>query len=385
MKDLIFPSSFTLKTGLRVKNRIFLSSIGLDLADEDGKCSVELVDFYKKIIDGSVGMVKIGNATVSSSSRLHKRGLGLFTLEHVNALKPIIDYGNEKNSLIVIQLQHYGAQGSSQYTSSPLLSPSGKSCSRMMNKFPHDQVIEMTTNDIENVINEFIYAAWLVYQAGGKAIQIQAANGYLISSFLSPYTNQRTDEYGGSPQKRGLILKKIIEGINIKTKGKLHIFVRLGIDDGFDNDIGQKPEYLQSLIKELENLNVSGIECSICIGETFHKFLQGFNLKIKQRLFAGARTIKSYTKKIPVGCTGLVTSIEDAENLLKEYNLDYIGMARALFADPQLLNKFYQKIPVNHCKFEGFCFRDKSNPILDRVYCCVNPDYLRNSEIKYEI
>lgn len=385
VKNFTLLSSLPLNNGLLIKNRLFLSSIGLDLADKRGMFSSELFNFYKKVIDGSVGMIKIGNATVSSSSRLHERGLILYDLDHARALKPIIDYGEQHNTLVVVQLQHYGAQGSSQYTNTPLFSPSGKYCSKMHKKFPSNQVVTMSISDIENVINDFVHAAFLIHKVGGKAVQIQAGNGYLISSFLSPYTNQRTDEYGGSPQKRALILNKIIQGINIKTNGELNIFVRLGIDDGFDEDIGQKPEYLQLVIEDLEKLNVSGIECSMCIGETFYKFLQGYNPNIKKRLFAGAKTIKSFTHKIPIGCTGLITSIEDAEQLIKEYNIDYIGMARALFADPQLMNKFFQKIPINYCRFDGFCFRDKSNPNLSNVYCCVNPDYLRDPEIKYEM
>ncbi|MCO6524129.1 MAG: hypothetical protein J6562_03800, partial [Candidatus Schmidhempelia sp.] len=227
----------------------------------------QLIDFYKKIMDGGVGMIKIGNSTVSPLSRLHQRGLALYNWEHAQALKPIFEYAHKKNVLVVVQLQHYGAQGSSKYTGFPLLSPSGQYCEKMHKKFPCDQVVTMTNQDIENVIEEFAHSAYLVQKAGGKAIQIQAANGYLISSFLSPYTNKRNDDYGGSPQKRALILKRIIEAIQIKTNFNLSIFVRLGIDDCFDNGEGQKPEYLQELVYDLEQLNVDGIECSICIGE----------------------------------------------------------------------------------------------------------------------
>ncbi|KFA59210.1 hypothetical protein A9G48_08125 [Gilliamella sp. wkB18] len=384
MNDLILLSPLHFENGISIKNRLFLSSIGLDLAKPTGECSEELINFYKKIIDGGVGMIIIGNSTVSPSSRLHERGLALYEWKHAQALKPIFEYAHQKNVLVVVQLQHYGAQGSSKHTNCPLLSPSGQFSQKMKKKFPEDKVIEMSISDIENVIEEFAHSAWLVQQAGGKAIQIQAANGYLISSFLSPYTNKRTDDYGGTPKKRALILIKIIEAIQVKTKYNLSIFIRLGIDDYFDNEEGQKPEYLEEVIHELEQLGIDGIECSMCIGETFYKFLSGYNQNSKNRIFSGASKIKSYTTKIPVGCTGLVHSILDAEEQLHKYKLDYIGMARALFADPKLLSKFFEKREINACRFDGFCFKDKSNPKLDRVYCCVNPDYLRDSQTKYE-
>lgn len=384
MNNLYLLSSLKLASGISIKNRLFLSSIGLDLATPSGECSGELINFYKKIIDGGVGMIKIGNSTVSPSSRLHERGLALYELKHAQALKPIFEYAQEKNTLVVVQLQHYGAQGSSKYTGSPLLSPSGQFCPKMKKKFPDDRVIAMSLNDIETVIEEFAHSAWLVQQAGGKAIQIQAANGYLISSFLSPYTNKRGDDYGGDPQKRSLILMQIIKAIQLKTNNDLSIFVRLGIDDCFDNGEGQKPEYLQEVIHDLEQLNIDGIECSMCVGETFNRFFNGYHQEIKDRIFSGASIIKSFTTKIPIGCTGLVSSIADAEDLLQKNKIDYIGMSRALFADPRLLPKFYEKSKVNACRFDGFCFQDKSNPKLDQVYCCVNPDYLRDPQIKYE-
>lgn len=369
---------------IHLKNRLFFSSVGLDLANEDGNFSDQLYSFYKNMIDGEMGMVTIGNSTVSPTSRLHATGLALYNSEHAKALKPIIDYAAQKNVLLVIQLQHYGAQGSSLCTGVPLLSPSGQRCKNMARKFPGEAVVVMSREHIRHVVNDFAHAATLVKQAGGKAVQIQAANGYLLSSFLSPYTNQRDDEYGGSDMNRARILFEIIREIQLRTKNELEIFVRLGIDDCFDEDMGQKPQLMKLIVQRLEKLGVAGIECSICIGETFNRFLSGYDQAIKNRLFEGARLIKTYASTIPVGCTGLVRTIDDAESLLQHYKLDYIGMARALLADPMLLPKYNKNVQGHVCRFDGYCFRDKSNPNLDRVYCCVNPDYLRNPLIKYE-
>ncbi|MEW6484876.1 MAG: NADH:flavin oxidoreductase [Pseudomonadota bacterium] len=377
-------SGLQINQGIFLNNRLFFSSVGLDLANEDGSFSDELYSFYKNMIDGEMGMVNIGNSTVSPTSRLHATGLALYNSKHAKGLEPIISYAAQKNVLLVIQLQHYGAQGSSRRTGTPLLSPSGQHCKKMARKFPDDAVAVMSQEQITDVINDFAHAATLVKKAGGKAVQIQAGNGYLISSFLSPYTNHRDDEYGGSDKNRGRILFEIINEIQLRTNNELTVFVRLGIDDCFDEDVGQKPHFMKFIVQELERLGVAGIECSLCIGETFNRFLNGYDQSIKNRLFEGSKLIKTYTTKIPVGCTGLVSSIDDAESLLKQYKLDYIGMARALLADPKLLPKYKENIQGHICRFDGYCFRDKSNPELDRVYCCVNPEYLRNPLIKYE-
>lgn len=382
--DMKLFDGLQVNKNITLKNRLFFSSVGLDLATEDGLFSDALYSFYKDMIDGGMGMVKIGNSTVSPTSRLHAAGLALYNSKHAKALEPIINYAAEKDVLLVIQLQHYGSQGSTKHTGVPLLSPSGQYCKKMTRKFPDDTIMAMSLESVRQVINEFAIAAMLVKQAGGKAIQIQAGNGYLISSFLSPYTNHRCDDYGGNDRNRGRILIEIIQEIQLRTNNELAIFVRLGIDDCFDEDIGQKPEFMRCIVEEMEKLGVAGIECSICIGETFGRFLNGYDQSIKNRLFEGAMLIKSFTSTIPVGCTGLVRSIDDAGSLLQQYKLDYIGMARGLLADPKLLPKYNANVPGNVCRFDGYCFRDKSNPELDRVYCCVNPDYLRNPLIKYE-
>jgi len=366
-----------------LKNRLFFSSVGLDLANLDGSFSKELYSFYKKMIDGDVGMVIIGNSSVSPVSKLHEKGLAIYNKTHAEALRSIISYAEMNNALLVVQLQHYGAQGSSQQTGLPLFSPSGRHCKSMSKKYPDDKVTEMTLGNIIQVIDEFANAATLVKEVGGKAIQIQAGNGYLLSSFLSPYTNKRSDDYGGNEENRGRLLIEVIEEIKRRTNNELMIFVRLGIDDCFDENIGLKPQHMEYIVGKLESLGVTGVECSMCIGETFHRFLRGYDENIKKRLFDGAGLIKTFTSTMNVGCTGLVNSIQNAEYLIKKYRLDYIGMARGLLANPNLIPEYRANIIGDSCRFDGYCFRDKSNPDLDRVYCCVNPDYLRDSKIKY--
>lgn len=367
-----------------IKNRIFFSSVGLDLANSDGTFSEGLSSFYRNMIDGGIGMVIIGNSTVSENSKLHNTGLALYNEKHSETLKPIIRYAEQEGVLLVVQLQHYGSQGSTKYTDSPLLSPSGQPAKKNNFNTFSDSTVEMSHADIQNVIGDFVNAAKLVKEAGGRAIQIQAGNGYLISSFISPYTNHREDEYGGNDERRAKFLLDIIKEIKKHCGEDLLVFIRLGIDDCFDEYIGLKPESVEYLVRELDKLDIAGIECTMCIGETFNRFLRGYDISIKKRLFDGAKMIKSFVSSVPVGCTGLVKSIDDAEHLIGEYGLDYIGMARALFADPMLLSKYRKNVPANVCRFDGYCFRDKSNPALDRVYCCVNPDYIRSPEIKYE-
>ncbi|GAU04660.1 hypothetical protein BSLA_02r2439 [Burkholderia stabilis] len=106
----------------------------------------------------------------------------------------------------------------------------------------------------------------------------------------------------------------------------------------------------------------------------------------RQLLLSGVRSIRS-TVSIPIGFAGFVGSLSEIEALVADGTADLVGMTRALFADNDLILKSVagQAHLINACRFDGNCFRDKSNPNLDRVYCCVNPNYRRPTHIKYSL
>lgn len=374
-------SSLQLKPNMQLKNRIYFAPMGIDNAHTDGTASNNTVEFYKGIIDGGCGMVILGNASISPETRLQKRGLCLHNKKHAEALRPMIEYGKSKNCEVVIQLQHYGAQGGAQYSSKPLLSPSGIPCAQMSKKSSEYKVSEMTIDDITLVRKEFVRAAGLAMDASARMIQIQASNGYLISSFLSPYTNKRDDSYGGSAEKRMTLLYEIVTDIK-NAFPSLGISIRLGIDDCLDSE-GQLPHIIAPHVNKLRELGAVLITCSISIAETFHALLTPTD-HIKERLKKGLQIIRSSTS-MPIGFTGFVSDLFDAENYINSLHLDLIGMTRSLFADNDLITKCLEgrESEVNQCRYDGYCFRDKGNAALDRVYCCVNPKYIRPNHINY--
>jgi 2,4-dienoyl-CoA reductase-like NADH-dependent reductase (Old Yellow Enzyme family) len=364
-------------------NRIYFAPMGIDNADDDGSISEAMRSFYRDIIDGGCGLVILGNSAIDAETRLQHRGLCLFTPAHADALAPLIDYGRARGCPVVVQLQHYGAQGTTTFTTTPLLSPSEVACARMKRLDPHYRLRAMDQDDIDRTVRQFGRAAQLVRSAGGDMIQLQASNGYLISSFLSPYTNKRTDRYGGSTANRARFLFEILDEIDRATQGEVALSVRLGIDDRLGPE-GLQPEAVLGILPSLEDRNVVFISCSICIGETFGE-LAALSERTVSELHAGVRLIRENTR-IPVGFAGGVKSLDAAERLLGQGICDLVGMTRAIFADNDLVRKSFagQTADIDWCRFDGNCFRDKSNPKADRVYCCVNPKYRRPSAIHYQ-
>jgi 2,4-dienoyl-CoA reductase-like NADH-dependent reductase (Old Yellow Enzyme family) len=212
--------------------------------------------------------------------------------------------------------------------------------------------------------------------AGARFIQFQASNGYLLSSFLSPRTNRRTDAYGGDPERRALFLLELIREVRRAVGAEIVLGVRLQVDDCL-GDEGLLVEQLARVVPLLEQAGVDIIEASMAVAETFDALFQR-TAAMEQRLQTQVAKLKSYAR-VPVGFAGFIDSLESAERLLSSGVADLAGLARALFADNDLIAKTLagRREDIHWCLWDGNCFRDKSNPAFDRVYCCVNPKYLR--------
>lgn len=363
--------------GHQLKNRLFFAPMGLDLANRDGTFSEDMTRFYSGIVDGGCGFVLLSNASVSPDSILQPNGLRLHNETQAASLQKIIRYAGQAGAHIGIQLQHYGGQGVTTYTrGKELLTPSGVACAALRKKDSRYRVRAMSEEDIETVKMQFINSARLAEQAGAKLIQLQASNGYLLGSFQSPATNLRTDKYGGNAIARGRFLLEVITGIRRHISHETMLSLRLGVDD-YIGEEGTQPHDFEALVPLYQQAGVDFFEISICTADTF-SVMSGDSPEVSARMQAASRVIKRYSN-VPVGFAGLVKSIEQAEEILRSDTADFVGMARALFADNELLLKTIEgrQEEINWCLWDGKCFKDKHNPRYQRVYCCVNPKYKR--------
>ena len=358
-------------------NRIFFAAMGIDLAEIDGAMSPALREFYDGIAAGGCGYLVLSNATVSRDSILQPKGLRMLEQKHADSMKSFIKEHQDQGVLVGIQLQHYGGQGITKYTrGKALLTPSGIGSKALLKLDPRYHVREMNLEDIQTVIQQFADSAVLSADAGARIIQLQASNGYLLSSFLSPHTNKRTDEYGGSHLNRARLLIEVIQAIRARIGDATILSVRLGVDDFLDEQ-GSLPADFREVIPALEEAGMDMIEVSMGTAETFHKF-GGKSAEMETVIQDGVRTIKGFSS-VPVGFAGLVGDLASAEHLIASGAADMVGMARALFADNDLILKTVEdrEESIHSCLWDGKCFKDKYNPRYARVYCCVNPKYLR--------
>lgn len=353
--NLLKPITFG--RSLISSNRMYFSSVGFDLCDSAGRPLPEFFSVYESIMNGGCGFGFLGNASVDPSSQYTERSQKLVSPLHADDLRPIFKVAQKKSFPLSVQLQHYGT----------------------------GEVNSLSEEKIEQFIQHFDDAARLALEIGAPALQIHAANGYLLSSFLSPKTNHRNDHWGGTATRRANILLEIIKRVRATVQDKMAIFVRLQVDDGFGKE-GLFVELLEDVVMAIEEAGADAITCATGVAETFAKFLGDAQYTISTSCHA-ANFLKQRTK-LPVGFSANIDSLLTAEKILADGDADFIGFGRPIIADHQFVNKELSGRPaeVNRCRWDSYCLRDKKEPLADRVFCCVNPQYLRPQHIqtKYE-
>lgn len=184
----------------------------------------------------------------------------------------------------------------------------------------------MTTKDIQKLVVDFTSAGKRAIKAGFKVIEIHAAHGYLINEFLSPLSNHRTDEYGGTLENRSKVLLEIVAAIKDVVKNELPLFVRISATDWVEG--GWTEDDSISLAKILKTKDVDLIDCSS--GGNSHQ--QKIPVKPLYQL-PFAEKIKKETG-ILTGAVGLITTANEAEEILKNQQADLIIMARQFLREP---------------------------------------------------
>ena len=326
-------SPLTIK-GYTLKNRIVVSPMCEYSSVHDGFANDwHLVHLGSRAVGGAALVIQEATA-VSAEGRITAQDLGIYKDEHVEKLQQITGFITSQNALPGIQLAHAGRkashlapwQGGGQIHENENGGWQAVAPSAIAFSDKETAPLALDKKGIEKIINDFKTAATRALKAGYKVIEIHAAHGYLIHEFLSPLSNHRTDEYGGSFENRVRILLEIVEQIQDALANNYPLFVRISSTDYVEGgwDIDQSAQ-LSALLK---NKGVDLIDCS-----------SGGNvLNVRIPLGPGyqvafADRIKKETG-ILTGAVGLITSAQQAEEILTNEQADIILLAREFLRDP---------------------------------------------------
>lgn len=283
---------------------------------------------------GGAGLVMAEATGVSPEGRISPGCLGLWSPKHADALKPIVSFLHGQGAAAGIQLAHAGRKASTsvpwQGGGKPLGPGEGAWQTLAPSALPFnagDPVPkEMTTADMKMVSDQFVAAAGFAQSAGFDVIELHMAHGYLLNEFLSPLSNQRTDEYGGSLENRMRYPLEVARALRAAWPHEKPMFVRISATDWVHG--GWDVEDSVALVKELKAIGVDLIDVSTGGISPVAKIPVGPGYQVPM-----AERIRRETDAV-VGAVGMITEPKQAEEILERGQADAIFIARAMLNDP---------------------------------------------------
>jgi 2,4-dienoyl-CoA reductase-like NADH-dependent reductase (Old Yellow Enzyme family) len=315
-----------------LKNRIVVSPM-CEYSSEDGFANDwHLVHLGSRAIGGAALIIMEATA-ISPEGRITPGDMGIWKDEHITNLKRITTFIHQHDAVAGIQLAHAGRKASNHVPweggrEIAIADGGWKVVSASAIPFHEggDLPIALTTDGIQKVIADFKAAAQRALAAGFKVIEIHAAHGYLINQFLSPFSNQRTDEYGGSFENRIRLLLEVISTIKTVWPADLPLFVRISATEWKEGgwDIQQSVQ----LAKLLKGLGVDLVDCSSGgnIGNVKIPLVAGYQVPLSAQVKKEANVL--------TGTVGLITTAQQAESILQNEQADIILLAREFLRDP---------------------------------------------------
>lgn len=398
--------------GCQIKNRIVLPPMLMGFGQFDGCPTEKMMDYYEERAKGGCGLImteitrvndKTGSAAFAQLAASHDY--------HIEPLRELAQRVQRHGAKFFVQLHHPGRQnigllvgtiplsiklekwtkgayGRLLYKLTPKVGPfliknNISPCSVAPSAcepayFAGGKVRALKYKEIKELEQQFISAAFRVQQAGCDGVELHSAHGYLFQQFLSPHTNKRTDEYGGSLENRTRFLVNVLKGIKEKCGKQFPVIVRLSADECYsyigEPDKGYNLNDGIKIAKILEANGADAIDVSSAGYDTFNYWLEPVSFELGWRKYL-AKAIKDAVN-IPVLAANLIRTPEQAESQLQEGTQDFVCLGRPQIADPYWANKAITgKGTIKRCICCLNCIESMQNNayIGSHGECSVNP------------
>lgn len=330
---------------LSFRNRIFVSPMCQYSSDDGMPTDWHLVHLGSRAVGGA-GLVMVEATGVSPEGRISPQDSGIWSDAHAKAFSRITRFIKEHGAVPGVQLAHAGRKASTEvpWRGDGAVPPErggwqpiAPSAIAFSPTYPMPR--EMTPADIEKVIEQFTAATRRAHDAGFEVLEIHSAHGYLLHEFLSPLSNHRTDDYGGSLENRARLLLRVTRAVRSEWPARLPLLVRISATDWAEGG-WDLPQSIQ-LARRLKELGVDLIDCSS------GGLVAGAKIVIRpgyQVPFSAA--IRRETG-IATGAVGMITEPQQAEEIIAKGQADVVLLARELLRDPYWPLHAAQKLGVN--------------------------------------
>lgn len=315
---------------MTVKNRIVMMPMGTNFGEQNGEMSFLHINYYEQRAKGGTGLLIVENASVDSPQGSNgTTQLRIDSDNYIPRLYKLCENVHKHGACIAIQINHAGASAmSSRIGMQPV------SASDVPSKEGGEIPRPLTKEEILNIVRKYAEAARRAQICGFDAVEIHAGHSYLISQFLSPIYNKRTDEFGGSAENRTRFAHMILEAVRKQVGPHFPIFLRISADELMEggNTLEDTLAYLEYLEKEVDVFDVScGLNGSIQYQIDANYLPDGWRSYM-------ARAVKEKFGK-PCIAVGNIRHPQIAEEILAKGDADFIGMGRGLIAEPEWVNK----------------------------------------------
>ena len=364
---------------MELSNRICMGELGPN-GDGKGCPTQRTIDFYVARAKGGAGLIMVGGTYPSRNGATSRWGTWLFEDSVIPGWSRLVTAMRESNPEVKlgVQLLHCGRQmhvhAEGVFEGSRPVAPSATSY--QFGIVPH----ELTTEEVGLVVQEYVEATRRAQEAGFDCIGLHGAHGYLISQFLSPYSNRRTDRYGGSVEKRARFACEIIEGIKRRCGQDFPVLIKINCEDYVNAPEQIHLEQAKAMVPLLEHAGADEIHIS---GGQHESYLAVpvSPYTIGRAFFAKETGEIRKTAHVPIGASCRINDVELAEGLLEEGKADLVWMARPFMSDPEFPNKAKagRLDEIRTCIACCTCIDMLWDDWMREWRCAVNPETMREA------
>ena len=328
---------------LKLKNRFVRASVWMKAADAEGHLTTDIYNYYTQLAKGGVGLILTGYANISDEEKPNPGMMGIYNDVFIPEHRKLTEKVHREGAKIALQIAFGGSQNTHpEGESMNILAPSA-----VRNRVSGLMPKEAGRDDIRRITGLFGDAAWRAKEAGFDAVQVHAAHGYFLSSFLSPFYNRRKDEYNGTIHERARIIYETYTEIRERVGNDFPVIFKLNCDDFMDEGEGMTPGEAIEVFKRLDEMGADFFEVSGCnesSGKSLAPARREINSPEKESYFKDATAKIAAAVSVPVILMGGNRSPERMEKIFDETDISLFSLGRPLLCEPDLIKHWEEDI-----------------------------------------
>lgn len=360
---------------LAIRNRLVRSATWEGMADANGRVTDKLCNYLVTLAQGGVGLIITGYTAIRPDGRQLPGQMAIYDASSLPGLTRLAEAVHAAGGKLCVQLVHAGGQTSSTTIGQQPLAPSGIAAAQ----YPETPQ-ELDTANIADLIARFAAAARICQEGGCDAIQLHGGHGYLISQFLSPLTNQRTDGYGGDLAGRSRFLLETYRAVRAAVGPDFPILIKLNAADHLEGAFALNEAVEVARLLDEEGITAIEVTSGTPASKDLAPIRTGINSRDKEGYNLELAARIKHAVSCPVGVVGGFRGFETVDGAIRREEVDFVAMSRPLIREPGLANRWAVGDEQNaRCISCNGCFK----PGLKEggIYCVVDKIERENRQL----